>query len=38
MALTDTTTCNAKPGDKTKRLVDGGGLYVEVAPAGGKWW
>jgi hypothetical protein len=20
------------------KLFDGGGLYLEVAPAGGKWW
>ena len=20
------------------RLFDGGGLYLEVAPSGGKWW
>jgi integrase len=38
MALTDTAIRNAKPGDKAKRLFDGGGLYLEVAPAGGKWW
>ena len=29
---------SAKPGDKTARLFDGGGLYLEVAPSGGKWW
>jgi hypothetical protein len=38
MPLTDTAIRNAKPADKPIRLFDGGGLYVEVAPAGGKWW
>lgn len=38
MPLTDTTIKNAKPGDKPRRLFDSGGLYIEVAPAGGKWW
>lgn len=38
MPLTDTAARNAKPGDKTLRLFDGGGLYLEVSPAGGKWW
>lgn len=38
MALTDVTIKNAKPGEKPIRLFDGGGLYLEIAPAGGKWW
>lgn len=38
MRLTDTTITNAKPAAKPQRLFDGGGLYLEVAPAGGKWW
>jgi len=38
MALTNTAIRNAKPDDKPKRLFDGGGLYLEVAPSGGKWW
>jgi integrase len=38
MALSDTAVRNAKPGAKPVRLFDGGGLYVEVAPSGGKWW
>ena len=29
---------NTKPSDKPMRLFDGGGLYLEVAPSGGKWW
>ena len=36
--LTDTAIRNAKPGSKAVKLFDGGGLYLEVAPAGGKWW
>lgn len=28
----------AKPKDKNYRLYDGGGLYLEVTPAGGKLW
>lgn len=36
--LTDATVKSAKPGAKTKRLFDSLGLYLEVAPAGGKWW
>ncbi len=38
MSLTDTAIRNAKPGDKPIRLFDGGGLYLEVSPTGGKWW
>ncbi|WP_027175902.1 tyrosine-type recombinase/integrase [Desulfovibrio aminophilus] len=36
--LTDTAIRNAKPGPKPKRLFDGGGLYLEVSPAGAKLW
>lgn len=38
MPLTDTAVRNAKPTEKTARLFDAGGLYLEVAPNGGKWW
>jgi Arm DNA-binding domain len=38
MALSDTAIRNAKPSVKPVRLFDGGGLYLEVAPSGGKWW
>ena len=38
MPLTDTAVRNAKPGDKARKLFDSGGLYLEVAPTGGKWW
>jgi integrase len=38
MPLTDTSIRSAKPKDKTFKLFDSGGLYLEVNPAGGKWW
>ncbi|AOE89846.1 integrase [Ralstonia solanacearum] len=38
MPLTDTAIRNAKPSEKPVRLFDGGGLYIEVSPSGGKWW
>ena len=38
MSLTDTAIRNAKPGEKSVRLFDGGGLYLEVSPTGGRWW
>ena len=38
MPLTDTAIRNARPGEKSVRLFDGGGLYLEVSPTGGKWW
>lgn len=38
MALTDTAVKNARPLIKPYKLFDGGGLYVEVSPKGGKWW
>lgn len=38
MALTDTAIRKAKPTDKTQRLADGGGMYLELSPSGGKWW
>ena len=36
--LTDTAIRKAKPADKPQRLFDGGGMYLEVSPAGGKLW
>ena len=36
--LTDLKCRSASPGAKAKRLWDGAGLYLEVAPSGGKWW
>ncbi len=38
MLLTDTAIRSAKPGSKPIKLSDGGGLYLEVTPSGGKWW
>lgn len=38
MPLTDTTIRSAKPQNKTVKMFDGGGLYLELAPNGGKWW
>ena len=36
--LTDTNIRKAKPRVKAFKLFDAGGLYLEVNPAGGKWW
>lgn len=38
MPLTDADARNAKPSAKTQKLFDGGGMYLEISPAGGKWW
>ena len=38
MSLTDTAIRTAKASEKTQRLFDGGGLYLEISPNGGKWW
>lgn len=38
MSLTDTQIRNIKSAKKPIRLFDGGGLYLEIAPSGGKWW
>lgn len=38
MPLSDVAIRKAKPTDKPQRLFDGGGLYLEVSPAGGKLW
>jgi hypothetical protein len=46
MPLSDTAIRNAKPGVNPKgnattkpyKMPDAGGLYIEVAPSGGKWW
>lgn len=38
MALSDVQVRTAKPGPKATRLFDGGGLYLEVSPSGGKLW
>jgi integrase len=36
--LTDTALRQIKPASKPQFLFDSGGLYLQVAPAGGKWW
>ncbi len=38
MPLTDTAIRHAQPGNKARKMFDGGGLYLEVAPNGGKRW
>src|SRR5277367_4659009 len=38
MPLTDTSIRNAKPCEKSIRIYDSQGLYLEVSPAGGKWF
>nr|WP_299245351.1 integrase arm-type DNA-binding domain-containing protein [uncultured Halomonas sp.] len=36
--LSATAVKTAKPKSKTYKMSDGGGLYLEVTPAGGKYW
>ena len=38
MPLTNAAVKAAKPKNKPARLFDEKGLYLEVSPAGGKWW
>ncbi len=38
MPLTDTAIRNAKQASTTRRLFDSGGLYLEIAPTGSKWF
>lgn len=38
MPLTDVQIRSAKPTEKPQRLFDGGGMYLEIAPSGGKLW
>lgn len=38
MPLTDTKCRTAKPREKTYKLTDGNGLYLEVRPNGAKAW
>jgi len=38
MPLTDVKVRNAKPGEKSYRLADSGGLYLEISPNGGRYW
>ena len=36
--LTEGRIRSTAPADKPQRLFDGGGLYLEVSPRGGRWW
>jgi Arm DNA-binding domain len=36
--LSDTQIRSTKPATKALRLYDERGLYLEVAPSGGRWW
>ena len=38
MKLTDVNIKKAKPGDKVRKLSDGGGLFLQIELAGGKLW
>ncbi len=38
MPLTDVQIKATKPAEKPQRLADGGGLYLQIFPAGGKLW
>ena len=38
MPLTDVEVRSARPREKSYRLADGAGMYLEVSPAGGKYW
>ncbi len=38
MPLTQSQAVKATAREKTYRLFDSLGLYLEVAPSGGKWW
>ena len=38
LPLTGATICNVNPVDKSIKLTDGGGIYLEVRPIGAKPW
>ena len=38
MPLTDTKIKAIKPAEKPRKYGDGRGMYLEVAPSGGRWW
>jgi len=38
MKLTDINIKKAKPGDKVRKLSDGGGLFIQIELTGGKLW
>lgn len=37
-SLTDVFLRKLRPPERTARLFDGGGLYLEATPAGGRYW
>lgn len=38
MPLSDVAIRTAKPREKPYKLADGGGMYLEISPSGGRWW
>jgi integrase len=36
--LTDLAIRKAAPGDKPRKLADGGGMYLEIRPSGARYW
>lgn len=38
LTITDVALRNARPKDRPYKLADGGGLYLQVTTAGGKYW
>ncbi len=38
MKLTDTSCKNAKPSEKSRKLSDGAGLYLEAMPNSARYW
>ena len=38
MPLTDIAIRRTQPGNKSRKIFDGRGLYLEVTPRGGKYW
>jgi hypothetical protein len=38
MPLTETAIKTLKPTNRTRKVTDERGLYLKVAPSGGKWW
>ncbi len=38
MPLTDSAIKNLKPGDKTHKVSDSGGMYLEITNKGGTYW
>ena len=38
MPLIDIAIKTFKPENKSCKEFDGGSLYLEIAPSGGKWW